>query len=236
MKRKNRFDKRSKFERSKPRFNTTRRVIIITEGSKTEHLYFKFLQEELKLPNRYLQILTCKGSAPKNVFEMAKRQIQNAGRNEIGEIYCVFDGDRHSTFEEAVSKIIKLSENNKSKCVSVDPVPSIPCFEYWFLLHTRYTRKNYSGVESPCDALIKDLTKSKKFKSYSKSISRSFYNAITESRSSAIDRSKKSLNEALSDNQETYSENPSTRIHIIVEKLLELAVTLQTNSSRHEEN
>lgn len=219
MKKKKRFRHLSELKRRNPVYEANKRIIIITEGTKTEHTYFKLLQREMKLPSMLLQIMASNGSAPKNVVETARRQLLEANKNEIGTIYCVFDYDRHSTFDEAIRDIALLSNRSQNKCLSIVPIPSVPCFEYWFLLHVRYTRKNYNDADSPCDALIEDLRKFKKFENYRKPECINFFHNIKELRTCAITNSKRVIKEASRDSEKKYYENPSTRVHILVEEL-----------------
>ena len=230
MKKTKRFRNLSEIKRRSPIYDGAKRIVIITEGTKTEYSYFMLLRQELNIPKMWLQIASSNGSSPKNVFEAARKLIQEANENEIEAIYCVFDSDRHSTFTEAINSINRLSKRSQRRCKMVVPIPSIPCFEYWFLLHVNFSTKNYNDAVSPCEALIEDLRTFKHFKHYEKSNFKTIFHNIEKVREKAISNSKKVLSNAVSVGEHRYQENPSTRVHFVVERLQELSELLSKNT------
>ena len=230
MKKTKRFRNLSEIKRRNPTYDGAKRIVLITEGTKTEYSYFMLLRQELKIPKMWLQIVSSNGCSPKNVFETDRKLIQEANENEIEAIYCVFDSDRHSTFTEAINSIIRLSKRSQSRCKMVVPIPSIPCFEYWFLLHVNFSTKNCNDAVSPCEALIEDLRTFKQFNHYKKANLNVIFQNIGKARGKAISNSKRVLSNAVSVGEHRYQENPSTRVHFVVERLLELSELLSKNT------
>lgn len=96
-------------------------------------------------------------------------------------------------------------------------ITSIPCFEFWLLLHFDYTTRPYagSGGRSPCDEVIADLKTH--LPEYAKS-QNDIYVITKEPIDGAIDASKAVLVEA----ERNETDNPSTRVHELVEYLSSL--------------
>lgn len=129
----------------KPGDKSGRRVLIACEGGETEPGYFAALKRNLRLPG--VTILGKEiGPAPINVVDSAidaRRAGQRSGE-PFDAVWCVFDRDSHSSFAQAVDK----ARSNKLRIAI-----SVPCFEFWLLLHYEYTSR-------PCDD-FDDLRKNK---------------------------------------------------------------------------
>ncbi len=94
---------------------------------------------------------------------------------------------------------------------------SVPCFEYWLLLHFRYTAKPYAatGGSSVGDAVLKDLKK--EMPMYKKND-----NNIFKSLSSKIETAKTNAAKSLKDAKNNNTDNPSTNIHDLIDYLQKL--------------
>lgn len=202
------------------------RVLIVTEGSKTEPLYFRKLIAELGLTTAKVKIVGECGSAPKSVVEEAEKRLNEDSRFE--QIYCVFDRDRHDSYDEALAKIQGLSGRRSFKSKTISAIPSVPCFELWYMLHLSDTRKPYQSAApggSPAKALIADLEKlADCFKGYEKS-NCAFFDSIAEHRDTASGRAEHFLKAAQGEEAKEFHENPSTRVHLLVKALADIAST-----------
>lgn len=130
-------------------------VLIVCEGAKTEPAYFTALKNELRLSSA--NILICGrecGSAPISVVDYAIDECKKYG--DYNRVYCVFDKDRHVSYAAAVDKVRRTKLPGGAKFFAIT---SIPCFEYWLLLHFDATARPYgaSARLSPCEELLKDL-------------------------------------------------------------------------------
>lgn len=216
-----------KFPRMLPRrvepFERAPRILIVTEGSKSEVDYFRRLRARLRLPRYSVLIRASKRSDPSHVVSVAMEEIKNTN-TDFQTVFCVFDRDTHSRYAEAVRSIEALSSRNDISCKNVVAATSVPCFEYWYFLHISDSRKAYGKDGSPCRVLEAELKKHYPFENYEKSSSESFFDLIWENRSLAIERSKRIFEEPFYDF--AYDEDPSTRVHLVVEGMERLAKSL----------
>lgn len=200
------------------------RVLIVTEGSKTEPEYFRLLIQELGLTTAKVVIVGDGGSAPISVVEDAKTRLRQD--DDFEQIYCVFDRDRHATYEQALQALNGLAGSKSFKDKVVLAIPSVPCFELWYLLHVSASRKPYEAAEtggSPGQALLADLCKQNEFSKYEKSGCDTFFETIRPCRETAIQRAESFLNAASDEGAQEYFENPSTRVHLVVRGLQKIA-------------
>lgn len=118
-------------------FDELTRILIVCEGSKTEPFYFKSMVSMLALRATSILVLgrEC-DSAPISVYEYAAKRY--ADDPDFDFVYCVFDRDRHATYDAACSAI----RNHPSKILKA--IVSNPCFEYWILLHFIFTRSPFN--------------------------------------------------------------------------------------------
>ena len=208
--------------RVKP-FEPAPTILIVTEGTKSELDYFRRLRARLRLPRYSVLIRASKRSDPSHVVRVALEEIKDADA-KFQTVYCVFDRDTHSRYQEAVKSIEALRSRNDISCNNVVAATSVPCFEYWYFLHVSDSRKAYGTDGSPCRILEADLRKHHTFKNYEKSSCESFFDLIWDNRSLAIQRSRRIFEEPFYDF--AYDEDPSTRVHLVVEEMERLAKSL----------
>ncbi len=201
------------------------RAMIVTEGSKTEPGYFRRLIRELGLTTASVTITGDGGSAPISVVEHAEDLLRHDPDFEY--VFLVFDRDRHTSYDAAISKANTLKPRKAPKKQAIVAIPSIPSFEIWYLFHVSGERKPYSTGEStgsPAQDLIHDLKASHAcFAAYDKAICEAFYDQIRPMRDQACKRADKALDEASNEGQPCFQENPSTRVHRVVRRLQEKA-------------
>ena len=121
------------------------RILIVSEGSKTEPQYFTEIKSTYRLHSANVQILPCAmGTAPIQVVKYAQKLFENGDENRLmppksfDRVYAVFDRDEHSSYFEALNLAKKLDKNlinDDKQPVSFSAIASIPCFELWLLLH-----------------------------------------------------------------------------------------------------
>lgn len=184
------------------------RVLIVCEGKKTEPNYFSDLVRYYRINSANVAIDGSSESSPCKVYERAVEiaKLEAKKGDPFDRIYCVFDKDSHTTYSDTLTKIANTRNFYAAN--------SIPCFEYWLLLHFTYTTKGYSGNgnKSVADNLIKDL---KKFiPDYTKGSKGVFEDLLDK-----IETAKANAKRALNDAQRNNTDNPSTYIHELVEYL-----------------
>lgn len=198
-----------------------KRILIVTEGSKTEVNYLKNLRAELRARTADVEVTGDSDPSPDKVYEFALTTL--AKDSDFDYVYLVIDKDRHTTYsstiKQATSKKIRGSKA-KFKIIS-----SVPCFELWLLLHIKMTAKPYGSSNaggSPAKELIKDLKEADPcFAKYEKS-NCDYYGSISSKRGTAITNAKALLKESNDNGQEAHHENPSTRMHELIEDMHKL--------------
>lgn len=115
------------------------RVLITCEGEKTEPNYLREMCKALGLTAAVVEVIgkEC-GSSPISVCNYAAARLKED--SAFDEVFCVFDRDTHATFEAAVNMIASHASKKMRSIVSY------PCFEYWILLHFRYTRGSVPAI------------------------------------------------------------------------------------------
>ncbi len=201
--------KQAELKRKKPIREMYDKVLILCEGE-TECLYFEGLLKHYKLSSINIKI-DVSGSAPISNLKQAKELSKSAKKMDdpFDRIYCVFDRDSHKSFDDTLSQISEQPPELKIYASTSDP-----CFEYWVLLHFKYTTKPYiaSGKKSACVLVINDLRKC--MPDYSKK-STNLFSKLWDK----LEKAKKNANKIQIKNSEEVFNNPSTNLHILVEYL-----------------
>lgn len=184
-------------------------VLIVCEGEKTEKNYFDSLVKDLKLNTANVLVANNSlGSAPKTVVDFAIKTYKGS-EGGFDKVFCVIDKDRHSSYSAAIAKI---QSTRLKRGHTIEAISSIPCFEYWLLLHFRQTSRNYySGPGSVCSRVISDLKKCPGMANYEKGDANTF-DRLKDKLEIAIRNSEIILNNC----QNTGTDNPSTKIHQLV--------------------
>lgn len=205
-----------------------KKILIVCEGEKTEPYYFKELIDYYRLnTTNVIDVTGDCGSSPMCVFQHAKK-TQNESRKRgipYDEIYCVIDKDLHSNYQATLDALKRIKSTEIWHTIN-----SVPCFEFWLLLHYTYTTKAYikTPTKSSGRKVVDDLKKY--IKNYDKGMKGIFSKTLNDLPSKdlqeVIDKSKK----CLADAEKRDTDNPSTRVHHLVEALLELKKQMQRNA------
>lgn len=131
--------------RKKARRDSYDRILIVSEGSKTEPLYFGEIRQHFKLQTANVQVQpSALGTQPLQVVEYAEQLFVNGDASKgiqpraFEQVYAVFDRDDHSTYHAALAKSAALGNklrNDLGASVKFEAIASVPCFELWMLLH-----------------------------------------------------------------------------------------------------
>jgi len=187
-------------------------VLIVCEGGKTEPQYFCELRSNLKLNNLNVVVTGECGSDPCSVVDHAIEKAKIEG--DYDRVFCVFDKDRHPNYSDALDKIqhIRLKKSQQIKAIT-----SVPCFEFWILLHFEYTTRPFDsiGKRSICDSVIRCLKRY--IPNYEKGRADIFHRTKADI-DTAIQNAKKVVEAAKSGG----TDNPSTLVHELVQYLQSL--------------
>lgn len=193
--------------RRSPKRDPYERILIVCEGSKTEPNYFNELIDDLKLNTANVEVDGDSASSPKSVVRHAKKRYRED--KEFDRIYCVIDKDEHSTYQEAISEIKAANPVGIFHIIT-----SVPCFEYWLLLHFVYTTKPYARSENRSSGGHAEHELKQHLPDYEKG-SKKIYKQIMPHTDRAINHAKHANAQAMQEN----TDNPSTQVHILVEYL-----------------
>ena len=187
------------------------KVLIVTEGKKTEPEYFNGLKNYYRINSANIEIDGNSDSSPDSVVKHGKKlyKEERSKGDAFDRVYFVFDKDTHLTYQQALDEIKRF----KPEGTFVE-INSVPCFEYWLLLHFVYTTEPFlaTGRFSAADHVIHKLKKH--YPDYDKSASDLFsklYDKMEPAKTNAIN--------ALKAAEQTGTDNPSTRVHKLVEYL-----------------
>lgn len=122
----------------KSEYISTRQILIVTEGQVTEEVYFKWLKKELRLSSVKIDVIGV-GADPLTVVKKGEEHYELAGGN-YDTVYCIVDRDKHPPKKILEAKDQVLKKKNKSVFRFVI---SLPCIEYWFMLHFKLDKKPY---------------------------------------------------------------------------------------------
>jgi len=205
--------------RRKPVRASYDKVLIVCEGEKTEPLYFNELVDYYEIHSANVRVSGDCGSDPLSVVNHGIKLYEDERRVESGtfdRVYCVFDRDTHPNYQQALDKLASV----KPKAVFF-AANSVPCFEYWLLLHFIYTTAPYSAVGgvSSGAAVLKELKKY--WPEYTKAAVGIFLASLKIS-NDGLGYAKENAKRALIEAKKNHTDNPSTTVYLLVDYLQQI--------------
>lgn len=200
--------------RRKARREPYAKVLIVCEGKKTEPYYLKGLRDHYGLNSANIEVTGDCGSDPLSILEHARqryREERDAG-DPYDKVFCVFDKDAHGNYQQTLDAIQLAKPKNVFEAIY-----SVPCFEYWLLLHFDYTTRPYATLpgNSACTQVLADLRRY--MPAYEKG-QPDIHELLVDQLDAAIANAQRSLQAAL----RNANDNPSTRVHELVDYLLNI--------------
>jgi len=136
---------KKQLERKLSRRASYDRVLIVSEGSKTEPNYFREVRAVHRLHTANVEVQPSElGTEPIQVVQYAKSLFETGDRymqvqpRAFEQVYAVFDRDDHRTYFDALKLAESLDgtlRNDNKQPVQVKAIASVPSFELWLLLH-----------------------------------------------------------------------------------------------------
>lgn len=136
---------RKQLERKLARRASYDRILIVSEGSKTEPNYFKEIRTACRLHTANIVVHPSGlGTEPNKVVQHAKELFENGAPHKriwpraFERVYVVFDRDDHNSYFEALQVAASLDgklKNDNRQPVLFQAIASVPNFEIWLLLH-----------------------------------------------------------------------------------------------------
>ena len=185
------------------------KILIVCEGEKTEPNYFKGAREHYKLNTAEVEICGDCGSDPMSIVRYAKqryREEKDTG-DAFDKVFCVFDKDTHASYVEALHALESVTPR-----ATFYAITSVPCFEYWLLLHFDYTTKPYTALpgDSAGSQMLAEL---KKYMPEYQKGQQFVFLTLIEQLEFAISNATRALQAATANG----TDNPSTRVHELVD-------------------
>ena len=198
-------------QRKHARRATYKKLLIVCEGEKTEPNYFNEAREYYSLNSVNIEVRGDCGSDPMSIVNFAKqrfRQERDAG-DPFDQVYCVFDKDGHSTYDQALNALDSMRPKNVWFAIN-----SVPCFEYWLLLHFTCSTSPYSDLpDKSSGKQVLDELKNY-IPNYEKG-SQTVFRGLIDQLEQAKNHAKRSLEAA----ERSNTDNPSTRVQTLIEIL-----------------
>lgn len=154
-----------KGRRTAPRLVPGERLLIVTEDTRSANVYLDTVRADARLPESRAVIRPGGGSAPVSVVETAV-EIARSREGPFDRVYVVLDEDAHPTLDAALSRLRDLNREREARGARdedggplYEAIVSSPCFEYFLLLHFRYTRAPFAAGAggSPADEAVRQL-------------------------------------------------------------------------------
>lgn len=204
---------RESFKRKTSRRDPYDFVLIVCEGKKTEPYYLKALCDDLKLNSANIKVVGL-GADPLKIVNYALRTFNEV--KDYDRVFCVFDKDQHTNYQDALNKLKAMRQKTKSS-KPIYGITSVPCFEYWLLLHFTDTARPYNktGNKSPGELLESEIKTH--IKDYHKGY-KEIYAATKHNLKIAIARSKN----IYAQQEKNRTDNPSTNMHELIEYLINI--------------
>jgi len=210
-----------------------RRILIVTEDTVSSNKYVEQVRVDFRLPEANVAVIPGHGSDPVSVVETAVKILRENG--PFDRVFVVIDRDSHANFSEAMQKLRQYNINAKSgsrrirKWISPDreetidrfeKVLSVPCFEFWILLHFIYQRSAFlaTGDKSMCDVVISELRTASRYPQYQKGDR----NLWDETKARYEDFARPNAIKTRQDVERTQRSNPSTNFYIVIDELLRM--------------
>lgn len=201
-----------RFKRSTHRRKQYSFIYIFTEGERTEPIYFESKKKEIRRNDVKIEIKG-KGCNTTSLVDFTLDFIKKENIDlRMDECWVIFDKDDfNKDFDNAI---------NKAKKNGLKVAYSNEAFELWFLLHFSFMnsaigRKDYN---KKLTENFRKLTGDKKYK-YDKAVD--IYSLIKDKEIDAIKNAIKLLKQ-YKDKASFLKKNPSTTVHLLVEKLNKL--------------
>jgi hypothetical protein len=201
----------AELQRQKRERARNKRYLIVCEGTKTEPHYLHELLNDVGIRPQVVRIAPNDGVSPDRVVAHAVALYKEdalAG-DAYDTVYCVFDRDRHTTFDAAVQRTLDLSAEGKSFVA----ITSTPCFEFWLLLHFGYSAQPFhpAGKKSVGDQVISALKTKQGFAKYGKG-QKGIYGQLKGKLDDALAHAERLRNQGMA----TGSINPATDVDQLV--------------------
>ena len=127
------------------------RILIVSEGSKTEPSYLSEIRAAYRLHTANVEVRPSElGTAPIQVVQYAQALFEQGDRHKniqaraFEQVYAVFDLDDHDSYFPALRLAESLDgklKNEAKQFISFQAIASVPCFELWRCFTMKTSRR-----------------------------------------------------------------------------------------------
>ncbi|MDR2237739.1 MAG: RloB family protein [Chryseobacterium sp.] len=173
-------------------FNKGRKTFAIVGDGDCEKWYFQLLKDKEKLTIDIQPQLLIKASLKKQ-YEYVNELAKTYDRVFWIVDYDVIDREtrERKKGEEKRSEEFARYYHELSKIKNVEILVVNTCFEYWLLLHFKYSKKNYKDCDETGKDLKKEFTAYEKTEKFYKKNNSDIYTVLKPSLSTAVTNGKK---------------------------------------------
>lgn len=205
----------AEFKRTSKARSQMKKILIICEGEKTEPTYFADFVKHCRISTASIIEITGEcGSSPLSVLTSAKEKYaaEKKKGDPYDKVYCVFDRDAHPGYQSALTQIQEMNPKGVFEAIT-----SVPCFEYWLVLHFGCCRKAFSpkGSKSEGAQMLSEL---KKFMPDYEKKAFGVFNRLQDRLHKAIDNCRTVEKASIQDG----STNPTTKVGSLVTDLMKV--------------
>jgi len=178
--------------------------LFICEDTKSSKFYIEGLG---KAYNINIKAENANGTSPENVLKTAKEKLSMFQDEGTATIYCLFDKD--DCDDRKFNNVIA-----ECKRKGIVPAISVPCYEYWLLLHLKKTNQPFNDAQECCEAFRAE---------YNKAFRTDYNIKQLKSRKEIFADLKDRLNTAIknAENLELKeNETPYTNMHEVIKKII----------------
>jgi hypothetical protein len=182
------------FKRREPPYLPQPRVLVLCEDSKSSKTYFEDAAKHFR-SYAVVEIAHCGHTDPLGIVTEALRREKN-----FEKVYCAIDRDSHQNWNDA-----REAAKGSQKVIVI---ASYPCFEFWLLLHFKYSRAPYvaSGGGSAAELLLHDLRMIPEMSKYAKGDVSKLFESLIGKLPTALANAKRTVLDRETENEP----NPST--------------------------
>lgn len=197
-----------KFQRVSRGFAPQPTVLVICEDSKSGKRYLEDATRHFRV-NVTVEVSHCGHTDPLGIVADAV-----ARQRGFDKVFCVIDRDTHPNFDQALA----LAAMHQKLTI----IASYPCFEFWYLLHFRYTSRTYvtAGDRSPGQQVVRALRICPNMEGYDKGGDVNLFEELLPLLADAQRNSERLLAESIQANQP----DPSTTVHKLIAEFQILTV------------
>jgi len=122
-------------------------ILIVTEGTVTEPIYFELLRDSLQLSTVTVKVMPGKASDPRHVIQTAVDEVEDLKSRVKKDQIAVDEVKRYDHVWAVIDTDVATRKGfwndvvQKAKSKGVRLAHSTPCFEYWLLLHLKKTTR-----------------------------------------------------------------------------------------------